>query len=653
MKLIFHFSSVLLIIQYTEHNIDSSTTMADPWNVPNPWFPPRLEQNRTGSMDNRDWSTAPNMDPPSLSTISSPGTRALEPPLGYRLVPITSSTLRAELLSPPHLGPSRRLELSSPPAAFCPTDLGGRWTGPRSRWDSGLDLMHQERPRGTDDFLRSNPRFLDPVYAYQLEQRMVTDTWLRVTTPAPAPHMSTRGTRTGNPGAGRSTEDVGVQTDTPRPNDRRPAGPRSGRGREKAFDTSTPKGRIGRRDSQEERRREGRRGSPVQRRPQGEKGRTLPRTHRHQPGTPVQELGQRRTVLRRHLHPGPRTTSGRERVDPVSKTKKRPAKRKMLGGPGTMDRCDRKGSKEKKLDVAEEKFENTEKNQVDSRPGTPPVRGTNTGVTQVTKTKDQCLPEVEQEKQPGPKALDVGPKTTDDDGMSAPLFDSPKTRPVSREELLEGDEDLDALLMADEELRKLEGVRENWEDPQVPEYRTIMEKRPQTAYKFEEWSLTVRRKNLIIGDSNIAALVPPMSRDLQVVAYPGMKTFHLRHLLREKTSLEESPRRVILSVGVNDRDCTTEQAARALERLREIRRLAQKVFPQAIVAFTQIPFPPRMENRQTEILRGMNEHIANLAPYIPLPAADQIQLAPDNVHWRPGFAKTMLDIFLTFLGLQA
>ena len=71
--------------------------------------------------------------------------------------------------------------------------------------------------------------------------------------------------------------------------------------------------------------------------------------------------------------------------------------------------------------------------------------------------------------------------------------------------------------------------------------------------KSTNWVLNPTRKNVIMGDSNIARLPTILDEWIQVDCFPGANLSQVLHLLKHKTPTSDMVERVILSFGINDK----------------------------------------------------------------------------------------------------
>ncbi|ROI93620.1 hypothetical protein DPX16_3290 [Anabarilius grahami] len=90
-----------------------------------------------------------------------------------------------------------------------------------------------------------------------------------------------------------------------------------------------------------------------------------------------------------------------------------------------------------------------------------------------------------------------------------------------------------------------------------------------TGSKLAEWSLTLKKKVVIIGDSNVAQLPVYNCPELQIDSFPGAKLQHAADLI--ENSVE--PEKIILSFGFNN--CQQRYRIAAITELQKARRAAK------------------------------------------------------------------------------
>lgn len=76
----------------------------------------------------------------------------------------------------------------------------------------------------------------------------------------------------------------------------------------------------------------------------------------------------------------------------------------------------------------------------------------------------------------------------------------------------------------------------------------------------QDWSLTLKKKILIIGDSNLSRILGFDNPDIQIDSYPGA-TFRHAVAIMEKVTILVQAQLVILSFGLNHKSQNVERTA--------------------------------------------------------------------------------------------
>lgn len=168
-----------------------------------------------------------------------------------------------------------------------------------------------------------------------------------------------------------------------------------------------------------------------------------------------------------------------------------------------------------------------------------------------------------------------------------------------------------------------------------------------TTKKNSEWRLKINKKNLILGDSNVARLPRFQNTDLQVDAFPGAKFHHASNLI-QKAQILELPEKIILSFGINNR-----QQRLRIRAIRELQTLIQTTrdrFPNAEIFVPVINFSRALPIAEQLMLEDINAYIQKHCDCIPsLPSSEKFEVERDGIHWRPSTAKSMLEHWAMFL----
>lgn len=171
----------------------------------------------------------------------------------------------------------------------------------------------------------------------------------------------------------------------------------------------------------------------------------------------------------------------------------------------------------------------------------------------------------------------------------------------------------------------------------------------RTNRKRSDWSLTIRKKWVIIGDSNLARIPPYQIPDLQVESFPGATFSHAESLIRE-ASVTVKVEKIVLSFGVNHRDQKVQETA--IKQLQGAIRMTKKKLTHSEIWIPEINFPDTLTVEQQNVLIGLNRYITKHTGYIPALPGTKYKLV-DNVHWTNDTAKAMLQHWAEHLNLIA
>lgn len=161
-----------------------------------------------------------------------------------------------------------------------------------------------------------------------------------------------------------------------------------------------------------------------------------------------------------------------------------------------------------------------------------------------------------------------------------------------------------------------------------------------TANKLKNWSLCIRERNLIIGDSNVARFPPFQVQGLQVDSYPGATLRHAESLLRKATSTTEL-QQIILSFGLNNRN----QKARSttIKQLQGLLRVARSRFPSPRILVPVINYSATLPYKEQLNLQVLNTHIQKHCDAIQPLSNRDFRTERDGVHWTHSTATRMFS----------
>lgn len=169
-----------------------------------------------------------------------------------------------------------------------------------------------------------------------------------------------------------------------------------------------------------------------------------------------------------------------------------------------------------------------------------------------------------------------------------------------------------------------------------------------TDRKMVDWGLSVSKKWLIIGDSNLSRIPSFSVPDLQIDSYPGANFRHAQAILGKAIS-HVQVEKVVLSFGLNSRAQNVK--ATTVKQLQAAFRTAKKAFPHAELWIPLVNFSTSLPGKEREGLRLLNGHLERNMPFIPLLPEDEFQTEKDHVHWTSQTAKAMLRHWAKCLNL--
>ncbi|KAK2910694.1 hypothetical protein Q8A73_002719 [Channa argus] len=162
----------------------------------------------------------------------------------------------------------------------------------------------------------------------------------------------------------------------------------------------------------------------------------------------------------------------------------------------------------------------------------------------------------------------------------------------------------------------------------------------QTTKKLQDWGLSVGKKWLIMGDSNVSRFPPFQVPDLQIDSYPGA-TFRHAEVILTKATVSTAVEKVILSFGLNNRGQHVKGTT--IKQLQSAVRAATNRFPHAEIWIPEINYDRTLPHREQSNLLSLNAHILRNYKYIPELPMDTFETEDDKVHWTRGTAARMLE----------
>ncbi len=171
-----------------------------------------------------------------------------------------------------------------------------------------------------------------------------------------------------------------------------------------------------------------------------------------------------------------------------------------------------------------------------------------------------------------------------------------------------------------------------------------------TDRKMVDWGLSVGKKWVIIGDSNISRIGKHSIPDLQIESYPGANFRHASSIIAKATS-HLTVEKVVLSFGINCRGQRARETS--IKQMQAAVRTAKRQFPYSELWIPVINFSTSLTAAEQITLQTINAHITRNLPYIPMLPHTQFDTEKDHVHWTKGTAQAMLNHWITYLNLKA
>lgn len=170
----------------------------------------------------------------------------------------------------------------------------------------------------------------------------------------------------------------------------------------------------------------------------------------------------------------------------------------------------------------------------------------------------------------------------------------------------------------------------------------------RTDRKMVDWTVSVSKKWLFIGDSNLSRLPHHGFADLQIDSFPGANFRHLGAVLL-KAVVQVRVEKVLISCGLNSRGQKFRETT--LKQLQTAIRMVKRRFPFAEIWVPLVNYSTALPESEQRNLIMLNGHIFRNLPFVsPLPV-DKFQTESDNIHWTRGTARDMLNHWSTALNL--
>ena len=163
--------------------------------------------------------------------------------------------------------------------------------------------------------------------------------------------------------------------------------------------------------------------------------------------------------------------------------------------------------------------------------------------------------------------------------------------------------------------------------------------------KFKDWVLpAIRYETLILGDSNLDRVdrVPP---NTQIESFPGARIKHIKKLIERYPNTGFQPKRILLSVGINDKQSESETVERDCS---ELVNAIQKKFPKCEIAYGELNYCKNLPYKYQETIIALNKYIRSHPGITNVPPIDgrKFYVNNDMIHWTRKTADALITWWL-------
>lgn len=163
-----------------------------------------------------------------------------------------------------------------------------------------------------------------------------------------------------------------------------------------------------------------------------------------------------------------------------------------------------------------------------------------------------------------------------------------------------------------------------------------------------DWDIPkITNADLIIGDSNLSRMTNLTNKNVQIEAYPGAKIKHMIELVKNYR-YQEKPNRIIISVGINDRDTTNTTVVN--QSMKELLKTTRGKFPNSEIFIAMIPISETLQiknPREAYNLSQLNTAISKIqidgVKTLYTGNRDVMVFSRDGIHWSPKSAQIVLQ----------
>lgn len=165
-----------------------------------------------------------------------------------------------------------------------------------------------------------------------------------------------------------------------------------------------------------------------------------------------------------------------------------------------------------------------------------------------------------------------------------------------------------------------------------------------------DWGLSIRKKWVFLGDSNLARFPTHVVPDLQIDSFPGANFRHAQALIR-KATVHSNVEKVVLAFGLNNRNQGAKETA--IKQMLGAVRATKNRFPYSEIWIPLINFSSGLSREEIQTLTTMNAHISRNLPFVPKLSEKDFLTERDEIHWTRTTARAMFRHWVSFLNLRS
>lgn len=178
--------------------------------------------------------------------------------------------------------------------------------------------------------------------------------------------------------------------------------------------------------------------------------------------------------------------------------------------------------------------------------------------------------------------------------------------------------------------------------------RTIPYRHIITDRKALDWSITIHKPIVFIGDSNLSRIPNIRLKNVQVDSFPEANFLHLSKIL-QKLPIQLHTQHVVLAAGLNNRH--QHPFKTGIKQLQGLWRAARIAFPEAQIHTPIIQFSDFIPKQEQQNLEIINKYIGSHGN--PLPEVNKLlfKVEGDSVYWTIQTAQLIFDFWLDNMDL--